>query len=172
MTSMSKGSVWMAAFTLAVIASIGSYLGYNKATAAPGGDTGAGEATATLAAKTAKPIPDGAATPVPDEAFIRKIAQDEIQTALHPKHAAVAKSNDDNADDDSSDDHGPVVAAPPTAAAVYPRARPGDAHRPLQPAAPPPPPPTGLHGKVLKRQNQLDDAYQARSGFRLVACKA
>lgn len=141
MTSMSKGSVWMAAFTLVVIASIGSYLGYNKATAAPGGDTGAGEATATLAAKTAKAITEGPATPVPDEAFIRKIAQDEIQSALHPKHAAVAKSNDDNADDDSSDDHGPVAAAP-TAAAVTPVPAPVT---PIAPAAAPPPPPTGLY---------------------------
>jgi hypothetical protein len=143
MTSMSRGSIWMAAFTLVVVAAIGGYLGYNKATGAPGGDIGAGAAT-PIAAKTASPIPDGAAAPVPDEAFIRKIAQDEIQNTLHPKKPAVAKAADDSSDDDNSDDHGPVPAAP-SAGAVTPMPA-----TPVAPITPPPapaspPPPAGLY---------------------------
>jgi hypothetical protein len=136
MTSMSKGAVSLAAIALVVTAGLGSYLGYSRAAAAPGGDSPlAGSATVALSAKTASPIPDAAAA-APDEAFIRKIAEEEIQTALHPKKAVVAK---DDSDDDS-DDHGP--AAPPTVAAVTPTPAPAS---PATPPAPPPPPPTGLY---------------------------
>ena len=137
MTSMSKGAVSFAAIALVVTAGLGSYLGYSRAAAAPGGDSQlAGSATVALSAKTASPIPDAAAA-APDEAFIRKIAEEEIQSALHPKKAVVAK--DDSGDDDS-DDHGP--AAPPTVAAVTPTPAPAS---PATPPAPPPPPPTGLY---------------------------
>jgi hypothetical protein len=136
MTSMSRSTVWLAAFTLVVAAVLGSYLGYSRASAAPGGGgQSAGNATPTLAAKTASPIP-GAVNAAPDEAFIRKIAQEELQSALHPKHTAVAK--DDSDDNDDSDDHGP--AAPPSVAAVTP------VPAPPNPTTPPaPPPPTGLY---------------------------
>ncbi|MGC1305093.1 MAG: hypothetical protein WA840_22220, partial [Caulobacteraceae bacterium] len=85
MTSMSKGAVSLAAIALVVSAGLGSYLGYSRAAAAPGGDAeNVGSSTPALAAKTASAIPD-AATAAPDEAFIRKIAQEELQAALHPK---------------------------------------------------------------------------------------
>jgi hypothetical protein len=138
MTSMSKGVVSLAAIALVVTAGLGSYLGYSRATAAPGGDSQtAGNATVALSAKTASPIPDAAAA-APDEAFIRKIAEEEIQSALHPKKAVVV--NKDDSGDDDSDDHGP--AAPPTVAAVTPTPAPAN---PAAPPAPPPPPPTGLY---------------------------
>ncbi len=137
MTSMSKGAVSLAAIALVVTAGLGSYLGYSRASAAPGGDgVASGANTPALAAKTASPIPDAAAA-APDEAFIRKIAQEEVQTALHPKKAVVADKDDS---DDDSDDHGP--AAPPTVAAVTPAPAPAS---PATPPPPPPPPPTGLY---------------------------
>jgi hypothetical protein len=135
MTSMSKGAVSLAAIALVFTAGLGSYLGYSRASAAPGGDAQTvGSLTPALSAKTASAIPEPAAA-APDEAFIRKIAEEEVQNALHPKHvAAVAK------DDDDDDDHGP--AAPPTVAAVTPVPAPVT---PATPPPPPPPPPTGLY---------------------------
>jgi hypothetical protein len=64
---------------------------------------------------------------VPDETFIRKIAREEVQSALHPKRAAPAPDADDGSDtsdDTAADSHGPPTAAPvniiPTPLAVPP----------------------------------------------------
>jgi hypothetical protein len=140
MRSMSSGSVFMAAFTLVVAALLGTYLGYNKASAAPGGgDITVGTTAPTVNAKAASAIPEGPVAAAPDEAFIRKIAQQEIQNSLHPKKPAVAKASTNDDDDDDSDDHG--QAAPPPVSAITP------VPAPVTPATPPvvPPPPKGLY---------------------------
>jgi hypothetical protein len=64
---------------------------------------------------------------VPDETFIRRIAREEVQSALHPKRAAPPPDADDGSDtsqDADADNHAPPapalnvtpapVAAPPT----------------------------------------------------------
>jgi hypothetical protein len=89
------------AVALVVVAGLGGYLGYSHATPLPGG----GDSTTTIvpaavAAKAATPIPDSGPTAAPDEALIRKIAREEAEAALHPKHASAAPdADDDNAPD-------------------------------------------------------------------------
>lgn len=142
-----SGQAVAVAFLLIIASGVlGLYLGYSRAAAAPGGrleEDAVGVATAGVAAKAASPIPDATAVaPTPDEAFIRKIAQQEIQAALHPQHHAAAATSDesDSSSDDDSDSgsSGPAAQhAAATAAATAPQE--------AAPAAPPPaspPPPT------------------------------
>jgi hypothetical protein len=88
------------AVVLVIVAGLGGYLGYTHAAPPPGGGDGATSVSPTaIAAKAATPIPDSGAPAVPDEAFIRRIAREEAEAALHPKHAATAPDPDDNAPD-------------------------------------------------------------------------
>ena len=132
MGGISRSTVFLASLLLAASAVLGLYLGYSRASAAPGGAAGDQDystAAATIAPKTAAPIPDSAPpAPVPDEAFIRKIAREEVQAAAHPHRSAPAADNDDS---DSSDD---TDATPDAAGATPP---PAAANTP--PPSPPPP---------------------------------
>jgi hypothetical protein len=113
------------AVALVVVAGLGGYFGYSHATPPPGGEAAATTPTA-VAAKAATPIPDSApVAAVADEAFIRKIAREEAEAALHPKHAAPPP----DADDDASD-----AAGQPTPATVAPSSSPATS----APAAPAP----------------------------------
>jgi hypothetical protein len=88
------------AVALLVVAGLGGYLGYSHATPPPGGDSATPVASTAVAAKAATPIPDSAAAAaVPDEAFIRRIAREEAEAALHPKHAAPEPDATDDASD-------------------------------------------------------------------------
>ena len=140
MMGVSKSAVVVAGLVLLAAASVGSYLGYSRAIAAPGGDADSDyTATTPLDAKKATSVDSPAAPPPVDEAYIRKIAHDEAMTILHPppKKIAVAASSDDS--DDSDDDAKSTPGAnpptpPPVAAAPAPVVVPK-----------PPPPPTGLY---------------------------
>jgi len=88
------------AVALLVVAGIGGYFGYSHAAPLPGGsDTATSVAPAAVAAKAATALPEVATTAVPDEAFIRRIAREEAEAALHPKHAAPTPDADDDAPD-------------------------------------------------------------------------
>ena len=124
MNGVSNMAVSLAALTLVAAAAIGGYLGYNRANSAPGGafDESAISSTPTsVAAKTASPIPDSTPPPpVPDETFIRKIAREEVQAALHPKRAAPVVDDSSDSSDDSSDADTPAPPASPPATLVIP----------------------------------------------------
>ena len=139
MMGVSQGAVWAAALVLLGAAGVGSYLGYNRALAAPGGSTDLDYAATTpLAAKKASPINDGPAPPPPvDEAYIRKIAHDEAVAVLHPppRHVAAAVASDDSDDDDDTSTGANPPTPPPVTASPAPIATPKA----------PPPPPTGLY---------------------------
>jgi len=110
------------AVALLIVAGLGGYLGYSHATPLPGGgDSSTPAATPAVAAKAATPIPDSGPTAVPDEALIRKIAREEAEAALHPKHAATAP----DADDDSPD-----ASYQPAPAATQPSAVPASGAQP------------------------------------------
>ena len=51
MIGVSRGAVWTAALVLASVAGVGSYLGYSRAAAAPGGSADADTYVTPLAAK-------------------------------------------------------------------------------------------------------------------------
>ena len=142
MQGVTRGAVWTAGLVLVAVAGVGSYVGYSRASTAPGGsaDEDAYTAATPLTAKKATALNDGPAPPPPvDEAYIRKIAHDEAMTILHPppKKVAVAQASDDD-DDDSDDDSKDAGANPPTPPPV--------AAQPAPVAVPkPPPPPTGLY---------------------------
>jgi hypothetical protein len=143
MIGVSRGAVWTAGLVLLGAAGVGSYLGYSRAVAAPGGSADSDAYVTPLAAKKATSV-DAAAPPPVDEAYIRKIAHDEAMAIVHPPATAPKKvrvvQDSDDSDDDDSDDDKPVPGAnpptpPPTVAAAPPAA----------PAPKPPPPPTGLY---------------------------
>ncbi len=125
MDGVSRSAVGFAGLLLIASAALGAYLGYNRAVAAPGGAAvdSLGAATPSIAAKTASAIPDSAPPPVPDETFIRKIAREEVQSALHPKKPAPAPDDSDDSADDSDADH-PSTLAPPAQVAAPPLAVP------------------------------------------------
>ncbi len=115
------------AIALAIVAGLGGYFGYSHATPPPGGSETA-TTTTTVAAKTATPIPDSApVAAVPDEAFIRRIAREEAEAALHPKHAAPPPDADDDTSDSSDQPAKPSGAQPseppPTSAPPSPAAQ-------------------------------------------------
>lgn len=119
MNGVSNSAVSLAALLLVATAGLGLYLGYSRAQATPGGsadESTVTPTTAAVAAKTASPIPDSAPAPAaPDETFIRKIAREEVQAALHPRRAAPAASASDDSDDDDdtdADSHPAAAAAP------------------------------------------------------------
>jgi hypothetical protein len=113
------------AVALVVIAGLGGYIGFSHATPAPGGGESATSVAPTaLAAKAATAIPDSGAAVAQNEAFIRKIAREEAEAALHPKHAAPTP----DADDDATD--APYQPAP---AAAQPSAAPASAAQPPAP---------------------------------------
>jgi hypothetical protein len=90
------------ALILVLVAGLGGYIGYSRVAPPPGGgDASAQVSTATVAAKAATPIPDSPAAAVPDEAYIRRIAREEAEAALHPKHATPAPDANDDASDDA-----------------------------------------------------------------------
>ena len=102
------------AIALVIVAGVGGYFGYSHASPPPGGDAAATTTTTTVAAKTATAIPDSApVAAVPDEAFIRRIAHEEAEAALHPKHAAPPPDADDDASD-AQYQPGPASAQPPS----------------------------------------------------------
>ena len=141
MMGVSKGAVWTAGLVLLAAASVGSYLGYSRAVAAPGGDADSDAYTATTPLDAKKATSVDAATPPPvDEAYIRKIAHDEAETILHPPKKVAVASSDDSDDSDDSDTKSSPGSNPPTPPPI--------AIPPPTPAAdvkPPPPPPTGLY---------------------------
>ena len=117
MVGVSRSFVGLAVVALVASAALGLYFGFSRTTAAPGGaasDAVSTLTTTTVAAKAASAIPDSApAAPVPDETFIRKIAREEVQSALHPKRAAPppdADDGSDTSDDTAADSHGPPMA--------------------------------------------------------------
>ncbi len=134
MIGVSRGAVWTAALVLASVAGVGSYLGYSRAAAAPGGSA---DADTYVTPKKATSV-DAAAPPPVDENYIRKIAHDEAVAVLHPprKTPSVVASSDDDSSDDSDDDKTPG-ANPPTPPPVT--------AAPVATPKPPPPPPTGLY---------------------------
>jgi hypothetical protein len=145
MIGVSSGAVWTASLVLLASAAVGSYLGYSRALAAPGGSADSDTYVTPLQAKKATAV-DAAAPPPVDEAYIRKIAHDEAMAIVHPPATAPKKvrvvADSDDSDDDDSDDDKPVPGSAPaptpsTVAATPPPAQ----------AAPakPPPPPTGLY---------------------------
>jgi hypothetical protein len=88
------------AVALLIVAGLGGYLGYSHATPPPGGgDSATSVAPTAVAAKAATAIPDAGPAVAPDEALIRRIAREEAEAALHPKHAATAPDADDDAPD-------------------------------------------------------------------------
>jgi hypothetical protein len=94
---------------LLVVAGLGGYLGYSHAAPPPGGEGATAVTPTAVAAKAATAIPDSAPAAVPDEAFIRRIAREEAEAALHPKHAPP----DPDAVDDATD--APYQPAPASA---------------------------------------------------------
>ena len=134
MGGVSRSAVGAAGFLLIAAAALGLYLGYSRASSEPGGssgDSGFGVATTSVVAKTASPIPDSAPPPpVPDEAFIRKIAREEVQSALHPKRAAPTVADTDDSSDSSDDSDTDTHTSPPTA-------NPPPSSPPSQPGPPP-----------------------------------
>jgi hypothetical protein len=102
------------AVALLIVAGLGGYLGYSHATPLPGGgDSATTVAPAAIAAKAATPIPDSGPAPLPDEAYIRRIAREEAEAALHPKHAATAPdANDDDDAPDASYQPAPAATRP------------------------------------------------------------
>ena len=141
MMSVSRGAVWTAALVLVGAASVGSYLGYSRAVAAPGGSADSDTYVAPLAAKKATSVDSGPAPPPPvDENYIRKIAHDEAVAVVHPlpKKVHVAQASDDSDDDDDSSDDKSPGANPPTPPPTAPAPAPAAAPKP-------PPPPTGLY---------------------------
>jgi hypothetical protein len=112
-----RSAVPVVAIALVVVAGLGGYLGYSHATPVAGGDGASSTAPLAVAARAATPIPDSAPAAVPDEAFIRKIAREEAEAALHPKHAAPTPDADDDAPD-AADAPAPTATQPlPTAPA-------------------------------------------------------
>ena len=116
MVGVSRSFVGLAVVAMVASAAFGLYFGFSRTTAAPGAassDTST-VTTATVAAKTASAIPDSApVAPVPDETFIRKIAREEVQSALHPKRTTPkpdADDGSDTSDDTAADSHGPPMA--------------------------------------------------------------
>jgi len=111
------------AIALLIVAGLGGYLGYSHATPLPGGgDASTSVAPTAVAAKAATPIPDSGPAAVPDEALIRRIAREEAEAALHPKHAATAPDADDDTPDApyqpapaGTQPSAPAAAAPPSA---------------------------------------------------------
>jgi len=87
------------AVALVIVAGLGGYLGYSHATPPPGGDSATSVTPTAIAAKAATPIPDSGAAAVPDEAFIRRVAREEAEAVLHPKHAETTPDADDDAPD-------------------------------------------------------------------------
>ncbi len=111
------------AVTLLVVAGLGGYLGYSHASPLPGGESATSVTPAAVAAKAATPIPDSAPTTAPDEALIRRIAREEAEAALHPKHATPEPDAGDDASDASyqpAPTAAPASASPPTGAAQSP----------------------------------------------------
>jgi hypothetical protein len=124
------------AVVLVIVAGLGGYLGYSHAPPPPGGngsETATPIAPAAIAAKTATAIPDAGAAIPPDEAYIRRIAREEAEAALHPKHAIAAPVAD--TDDDANAQYQP---APATA---KPLAAPASAAQPSAPQNATQPPP-------------------------------
>jgi hypothetical protein len=110
------------AVALLIVAGLGGYLGYSHATPLPGGgDSATTVAPAAIAAKAATPIPDSGPATLPDEAYIRRIAREEAEAALHPKHAATAPDADDDAPD-ASYQPAPAGTQPSAPAAAQPSA--------------------------------------------------
>jgi hypothetical protein len=121
--SIPRSATPVVAVALVLVAALGGYFGYSHATPPPGGDASSSVAP-TVAAKAATAIPDSApAAAVPDEAFIRRIAREEAEAALHPKHAAPPADADDDTPDDAP--YAPAsagsqpAAASPSASAPY-----------------------------------------------------
>jgi len=116
---------------LVVVAGFGGYLGFSHATPLPGGGESATPvAAAAVAAKAATPIPDSGSAVPPDEAFIRRIAREEAEAALHPKHAVAAPDADDDAPDAS---YQPAPAATPPSGAPASAAQPPAPQNATQP---------------------------------------
>jgi hypothetical protein len=88
------------AVALLIVAGLGGYLGYSHATPPPGGGDSATSVTPTaVAPKAATAIPDSGPAAVPNEALIRRIAREEAEAALHPKHATATPDANDDAPD-------------------------------------------------------------------------
>jgi hypothetical protein len=105
------------AIALLVVAGLGGYLGYSHATPPPGGEAATSVAPIAVAPKAATAIPDSAPAAAPDEAFIRKIAREEAEAALHPKHAAPDPDADTT---DAPYDPAPAGAQPLSTAPATP----------------------------------------------------
>jgi hypothetical protein len=120
----------VAGVLLVASAAMGLYIGYSRTAATPAGashDAASSVQAATVPAKTASAIPDSVpVAPVPDETFIRRIAREEVQSALHPKRAAPppdADDGSDTSDPSDTDSHAapaPAVNVTPTPLAVPP----------------------------------------------------
>jgi hypothetical protein len=116
----------LVAALLILTAAIGGVFGYTHVTPLPGGSTLTSASTARAAVSAARlaiPIPDAVpAAATPDEAFIRRIAREEAQAALHPRHAA--PTLDANLEGEIDPDEDPTVTsarnvvAPPAAASI------------------------------------------------------
>ncbi len=116
----------MVAGFLVLTAAIGGVFGYTHVTPLPGGSTLTSASTARAAVSAARlaiPIPDAVpAAATPDEAFIRRIAREEAQAALPPRHAATTL--DANLEGDVDPDEDPAAAsarnvvAPPAATSL------------------------------------------------------
>jgi hypothetical protein len=124
------------AVSLLIISGLGGYLGYSHAPPPPGGggESATTVAPAAVAAKAAAPIPAVGADVAPDEAFIRRIAREEAEAALHPKHAVPAPDADGDAPD-APYQPAPVASQPSTApsAAVTQPSAPQNATQPPNP---------------------------------------
>jgi hypothetical protein len=124
MLGVSRSVVGLAGVVLVASAALGFYIGYSRTAATPAGashDAASSVQTTIAPAKAVTAIPDSApVAPVPDEAFIRKIAREEVQSALHPKRAAPPPDADDGSNtsqDAEADTHAPpapVVNVTPT----------------------------------------------------------
>lgn len=143
-----SGKAVTLAFLLIVASGVlGLYLGYQRAAAAPGGridEQGFVGALTNPNAKASNPIPEATAQPAaPDDSFIRKIAREEIQAALHPQHHAAASTDNDDSDDSDDSATTPSSAATQHAAAAAAASAPQEAAPAAPPpSSPPPPPPT------------------------------
>ncbi len=129
-----RSAVPVVATALVAVAGLGGYLGYSHATPVAGGDGASSTAPLAVAARAATSIPDSAPAAVPDEAFIRKIAREEAEAALHPKHAAPTPDADDDAPD-AADAAPPTAAAQPSATAPTSAPQPSSSQNATQPPA-------------------------------------